>query len=169
MTFVYKACRNSIVTLQLLPDSVTNESRENIHDPNHAKFRTDEAKVIDIVNPLTNESLSQDVSLYDPHFIYKKGEIISTYFDRKPDIVCGDGIHYFKTYEAALSWYVREKNIKLDGSWRNWDEGGQLKYEKTYKNGKEDGTCRRWYNSGQMASEWTYKRKKGWKLEVLVW
>ena len=105
MAIVYKACRNSIVTLQLLSDSVTNESRKDVINPDQAYFRTDKAKVIKLVNPVTTQNFIEDVSIYDPNFIYKKGEIVSTQFDPNLDVVEGKGIHYFKTYEAARSWY----------------------------------------------------------------
>ena len=181
MTFVYKACQYSIVTLQLLPDSVTNESRKEVVNSDYAKFRTNKAKVIKLVNPLTKESLDQDISLYDSFFIYKKGEIVSTYFDSSPDKVCGKGIHYFKTYKAALSWYYYNnccyttgtyigcwdngqkrcertyKNGKLDGPRRGWYDSSQLKYEETCKNGELDGSGRGWYESGLPEYEGTYK------------
>ncbi len=102
MTFVYKAGQKSIVTLQLLPDSATNESRENIHNSDHAKF-----KVIKLVNPLTNESIDSDSSFFDSTFIYRKGEIVlSTQFDPNLNEVYGKGIHYFKTYKAALFFCI---------------------------------------------------------------
>ena len=179
---VYKACRKSIVTLQLLPDSVTNESREGVVDPLHAKFRTNKVRVISMVQPFTKELITKDTSLRDHSFIYKIGEIVQTTFDDDINEVCASGIHYFKTEETAVSYYVLHKNIKtpdgtwrewyasgqpesemtykngtLDGIWRWWYENGYRKSEGTYKNGKPDGTWREWYDSGQMKSEGNYK------------
>ncbi len=156
---VYKACRNSIVTLKLLPDSVTNESREGVIDPLHAKFRTNKAQVVSMIDPFTKEPITEDTSLYDSRFTYEIGEIVKvTIFDNNINRVCASGIHYFKTYETAVSWYIRQKNIiPPDGTWRDWYESGQVEYERTYKNGESDGIWRWWYESGQLASEGTYK------------
>ena len=139
---VYKACGKSIVTLQLLPDSVTNESREGVINPDYAKFRTNKAQVISMIDPFTKEEITEDRSIYDPKFIYKIGKIVKvTTFDNDINEVCAPGIHYFKTYETAVSWYFRGKNIiPPDGTWRWWYGNGQLKSEGTYKNGKLDGT-----------------------------
>src|SRR3989304_1275169 len=52
---VYKAGANSIITLELLPNSKTNETRSNVYDPNFAKFRTNKAKVISIIHDETND------------------------------------------------------------------------------------------------------------------
>ncbi len=162
MTFVYKACRNSIVTLQLFPDSVTNENREGVVNPLHAKFRTDKALVVSMVDPFVQEAITEDTSLYDQKFSYKVGEIAVTTFDNDINKVCASGIHYFKTEETAISCYVhQQKDIKPDGTWRWWYESGQLQSEETYKNGKLDGTTwREWYESGQLQSEETYKNGK---------
>jgi len=46
----YKACRNSIVTLELLEDTKNNEKRKNVVNDKYAKFRCDGAKVVNITN-----------------------------------------------------------------------------------------------------------------------
>ncbi len=161
---VYKACQNSIVTLQLLPDSITNESRESVVDPLRAKFRTNKALVISMVNPFTKELITEDTSLYNSSFIYRIGEIVQTTFDDDINEVCAPGIHYFKTEETARSWYIQRKNENPDGAWRTWYENGQLESERTCKNRKLDGPWRWWYESGQLESKENYKNGDGiWK------
>ena len=166
MIFVYKACKKSIVTLQLLPDSITNESRRFVVDPDHAKFRTNKAKVIKLVNPSTNESLDQDVSIHDSNFIYTVGTIVSTHFDPNLDKVCRKGIHYYKTYEAALSWYYgMTGNNYTTGTYRGWYESGQKQYESNYKDGKKDGK-EEWYPDGKQEGWYENGQKKyedNWK------
>ena len=104
--FVFKACQNSIVTLQLLPDSITNESRSEVIDPAHAKFRCNKARVIDIVNCDSDKPMSSDISFRDETFVYQTNEIVSVSdFDIDGEVICGEGIHYFKTKEAAVSHY----------------------------------------------------------------
>ncbi len=84
----YKACRNSIVTLELLPDSRTNEARTDVVNPNFAKFRTNKAKVVSIVNPGTEEEMTADISEYDKRFSYEVGGIVSADFDSDLETVC---------------------------------------------------------------------------------
>ncbi len=107
MSVIYKACKNSIVTLELLSDSITNEDRDGVVDSNSAKFRTNKARVVTIVNPLTGEKMDKDRSIHDSTFIYTVGNIVRGRFDSNINEVCSSGIHYFKTYDAALDWYCK--------------------------------------------------------------
>ena len=188
---VYKACANSIVTLELLSDSVTNEQRKGVINSDLAKFRTNKAKVVSIVNPETKEQLNDDCSKYYPLFVYKDyplfvykvGEVIETGFDRNVDEVCSRGIHYFKTYEAALSWYYQDhkktngkyteyydngqkqcewnyKDRKKEGKQEGWYENGQKQYERNYKNGAHEGTEKGWRHNGEKNYEHNYKDGK---------
>ena len=164
---IYKACRNSIVTMELCEDSVTNEDRNGIYDPLHAKFRTNKVKVISIIDPITKNIMEEDRSINDKTFIYKIGEIIieNRY---SPDIneICSEGIHYFKTYEAALSWYYLNisNEIEKNGTYYGWHENGQKGYERNYKDGELDGLCQGWYKNGQ---KWYEHNYKDGKLEIL--
>ncbi len=134
----YKACRNSIVTLELLEDTKTNEKRYGVVDDKHAKFRCDKAIVIDITNVKTGEKMEIDVSFYDASFNYILGEVVKTGFYKNLNVVCRGGIHYFKTKEAALSWFYND-NYYPDGKLTTWRENGQKLSEGTYKNGKKHG------------------------------
>ena len=153
----YKACRKSIVTLELLDNSVTNEKRDGIIDKIYAKFRCNKAKVISIINVKTQEKMEMDRSIYPSVFVYTLGEIRKTYFDENLDTVCTRGIHYFKTFEAALSWFYRQNNNFPDGKWIAWHENGQKKHEETYKDHLHDGKWITWRDNGNKESEGTYK------------
>jgi hypothetical protein len=109
---LYKACQNSIVILQLLEDTVTNENRKDVVDDNYAKFRCDKALVVDIQSVKTDRSLQKDKSFYRKDFLYQKGKIVTADFNLDIDNVCASGIHYFKTKEAARSWYYSSKSIR---------------------------------------------------------
>jgi len=181
----YKACRNSIVILELLNDSVTNEKRNGVVDDKYAKFRCDKARVVNIVNVKTEEMMKKDVSIWNDRFRYFSGEIAETGFDKNPDKICARGIHYFKTREAAVSWFYRQddeyfldgkfiqwhengekesegtfKDGKFDGKWTIWHENGQKHLEGTYKNRHRDGKWIKWYNNGNKRSERTFKDGK---------
>ena len=126
-SIVYKACENSVITLELLSDSRTNEERYVVN-PAYAKFRTNKAKVLLIANPETGEEMDQDRSHYDSEFIYNAGKTIETDFDSDFDndinSVCGKGIHYYKTVEGALSWYYRY-HLKTNGTYTEYYADGK--------------------------------------------
>ena len=146
----YKACRNSIVTLELLKDTKTNEKRKGVVNDKHAKFRCNKVKVINITNPKTGETMKEDGSIYNPHFHYRVGKIVETDFNTNLNLVCVKGIHYFKTKEAAVSWFYKETNNTLpDGKWTTWRENGQKHSEGTYKDGEKDGKWVYWDFGGQ--------------------
>ena len=160
---IYKACQNSIVTMELCEDSLTNEKRKDVFDPLHAKFRTNKVKVISIVDPITKVKMDEDRSIHTKTFIYKIGEtIIENRYSPDINEICAAGIHYFKTYEAALSWYYRNTSneIKKDGTYIGWYDNGQKDYEKNYKDDKLDGLCQEWYENGQKDYEYNYKDGK---------
>lgn len=153
---VYKASKNAIITLELLPHSKTNEKRVDIVNSDYAKYRTNKALVVSIINPITNIKLTEDRSIYDNNFVYRVGEIvIEKYYNEDINDVCIYGIHYFKTYEAALSWYY-EHHDKKDGNYIGWYDNGRKYYESNYVNGKKHGKQYRWYNNGQLNYEYNY-------------
>ena len=156
----YKACKNSIVTLELLEDTKNNEKRDDVVDDKYAKFRCNRAKVISITNVETGETMKKDVSIYDDEFKYRVGEIVKTFcFNETINTVCTEGIHYFKTEEAALSWFYNQEDIKNfpDGKWIRWHENGQKLSEGSFKDGKGDGKWIGWHNNGQKHYEGTFK------------
>ncbi len=172
MSLIYKACQNSIVTLELLPDSITNERRSDVANCDFAKFRTNKALVISIVDPISNKEMNMDCSIYDPNFAYRVAHVVEPDYNRVRDIgfgyynirifnydsdinnVCSMGIHYFKTYEAALSWYY-QYHPKTNGKYIEYYDNGQKKCEKDYKNGQKNGKQKKWYHNGhQKYNEW---------------
>ncbi len=182
----YKACKNSIVTLELIDNSVTNEKRKDVFDSRYAKFRCDKAKVINITNVKTGETMKKDqsISRYHDPLVYILEKIVKTNFNKNLDTVCTEGIHYFKTKEAAVSWFYGQYSNFPDGKWIRWHQNGQKnqegtfkygledgkwigyhengnkKYEGTYKDGKGDGKWIRWHENGQKNQEGTYKNEK---------
>ena len=154
----YKACKNSIVTLELLNDTKTNEKRKDVFDSRYAKFRCNRAKVINITNVKSGKNIEKDHSIYSPWCHYQVGEIVKTNFDTDLNKICSEGIHYFKTEEAALSWFYKRcmKNLP-DGNLTSWYENGRKDSEGSCKNGKAHGEWIEWYEDGPKFSEGTYK------------
>ena len=155
MTTIYKACKNSIVILELSPDSITNEHREGVIDSNFAKFRTNKAKVISITDPLTNKKMNVDYSMRDPTFLYTVGELVEAIFDPVINRVCSSGVHYFKTYKGAFSWYYAN-NKKINGKYIGYNKNGRKMSEANYKDGKREGKQEEWYDNGQKMIEANY-------------
>jgi len=156
----YKACRNSIVTLELLEDTKNNEKRYNVVNDKHAKFRCNKALVVNIVKVKTGEKMENDVSFYNDEFKYRLGEVVKTGFYKNLNVVCAGGIHYFKTKKAALSWFYNQNNNYPDGKITTWRENGQKLSEGTYKNGKQDGKWIYFTNDENIYAERTYKNGK---------
>ncbi len=157
----YKACRKSIVTLELLDDTINNEKRDGIVNYKYAKFRCDKVKVISITEVKTGEKINSDISIFDENFLYNLGNVIANYFNENLNEVCTRGIHYFKTKEAALSWFYTQKNQKIpDGKWIKYHENGRKRREGTYKDGKLDGKWLGWHENGHKFFDGTDKDGK---------
>jgi antitoxin component YwqK of YwqJK toxin-antitoxin module len=128
-------------------------------DSDYAKFRCDKARVVDIVNFNNGISLDKDSSFYDHNFVYRKGEIVSADYNPQINKVCSTGIHYFKTQDAAINWWYRQKNkYPMDGVYIDWYESGRKCSEQNYNQGQRDGLWTEWYESGQKKFEEDYKQ-----------
>jgi len=154
---VYKAGISSIITLELLPDSKTNEARNGVYDLNFAKFRTNKAKVISIVDPKTTENRKWDYSEYDRCFKYNVDQIVEVAdYDNNINEICAPGIHYFKTREAAVSYYWASVISVPDGTYTFYHDNGRVKLVKSIKSGFREGKYEIWYINGQKSVECTY-------------
>ena len=109
---VYKACREYIVELKRLPDTITNEGRDGVIDRNYAKFRGNKFFVHSIKHKITGENISQiENTIFRDKIKYIVGEEISTEFCEDLNIIRADGIHFFTSFDAAF-YYI--SNNKLD-------------------------------------------------------
>jgi len=106
--------------------------------------------------------MESDRSIYDPSFNYRVGEIVKpNFYGKYIHKICSNGIHYFKTKEAALSWFYDQDDQNFpDGKWTEWRENGQKSSEGTFKNGNCDGIYICWDRNGQKQTEGTYKNGK---------
>jgi antitoxin component YwqK of YwqJK toxin-antitoxin module len=156
-TKCYKAGMNSIITLTIT--GKTNEKRDGVVDAKYAKFRTSSARVDDIEDYKTKEKMVSDMSIHDISFIYTLGEEVKVEnYDEDINGICAPGIHYFKTREAAESWYIpNDYLVDLEGLYREWHENGELQKECTYRAGKLEGVYRELHDNGIVSLECTYK------------
>jgi hypothetical protein len=133
--YVFKLCENdsvkTIVILQKLKNTKTNESRKDIIDAKYAKFRADKLLVVlifDINNPdIEYESTMNFTKLFCHPLIvtlYEKGNIINPDdFDVDLEKVCATGIHYFKTIDAAFYYRIMPENYTDE--WKRYFDNGK--------------------------------------------
>lgn len=131
---VYKGADDYVIHLELFSDSKTNLERK-VLDKNHAKYRTNKAKVIKIVHKFTGQEIDTVKSNYDDNFIYKKGEthIINDYVDGEE--ACTSGIHFYLTQEPALHYGVIDHDTNYTGRHKTWYDSGHPLSDRTYRNG----------------------------------
>ncbi len=101
----YKQLRNrKICVLQI---TGKNNEERNVVDRNYAKYRTEEALVCKIFS-MDDESRESKIgySTYSWNFTYTVGSLVTTEYEDNPDEVCGDGIHYYTTIDAAMCFHA---------------------------------------------------------------
>ncbi len=86
--------------------------------------------------------------------IYEKGKIVlPDRFDYNLNHICSNGIHYFKTIDAAF-YYSKQVPTNYTGYWINYHfEKGEKYSEGYYINGLRDGKWIYWYYTGQKLAE----------------
>src|SRR3972149_2884808 len=111
----YKKARNGyIVKLMILGEN--NEDLYNKRDSKlYIKYRCSKAKVLDIFHCITNERINEIPSIYRNNFIYKINEIVrEPNYNKEKHIICGEGIHYFKTKKQAKYWELQYWELHLE-------------------------------------------------------
>lgn len=168
----YKSAFAYIITLELLKDSKTNESR-NVTDRNYAKFRTNKAKVISIEHCITKKKFKSVRSKTTKFFRYQVGNIVHVP-DYSSDIneICAPGIHYYITYDAAYQQAIASYNyidyetpfedssssvtlsqthyVRYTGPLNDYFNDGTVQSKCNYKNGKLSGICSFYFPNGDI-------------------
>ncbi len=127
---------NALVTIEVLGEN--NENRADVVDPDFAKFRCAEARVLSVENFYSGDSAAEAISFRwgkgaDGGLVYRTGETVRPdKYDPNSSVVCSNGIHYYRTKEAALrhhgglAWLTKHTGTV----WTYRDNG--LLIEKTY-------------------------------------
>jgi antitoxin component YwqK of YwqJK toxin-antitoxin module len=168
--YVFKICYNKckschMIVLKKLSDTKDNESREGIKDINYAKFRADKLEVVEIIDMKDYSNSCNSISNFNwtNGLKYIKNKIvIPDSFDNNLNRICSNGIHYFKTIDAAF--YYRSSPVRFSGVWKEFDGNGSLyaivkysnglkKEEYEFSNGKKNGKCTIRYIDGQLLKE----------------
>ena len=161
---VYKSAgsyHDHIVTLEIDlndPEIRTNLNRTNyVFDKNHVKYRTNKAKVIDIIHKETKQKTSKIQSKHKSQFIYEIGQYVNVDdYNNDLNFICGTGIHFFLSYESALCYLYRPHNEK----YQEWYDDGKKHKEMFYKDGKLDGRYIKYYNNGEIQVQTCYNMGK---------
>ena len=159
--------------LKKLSDTITNESRSNVIDIQHAKYRGNKFLVIDIVNKFNINNHIDKItnSFYNLNIVnYKVNEIVvSDLFDNSLDSVCSNGIHYFKSIETAFHYEINKDYVK-SGTYTEWYDNGQIKTKCNFVNNIKEGEYTNWSMNGQMNLKCNYFKDENdgeYKVELL--
>jgi len=154
--FVYKSAGKNneyIVTLSIPRSTPNNLERSGVDDRNYAKFRCKSAKVISIRNKYTDEKAESVQSNWVSDFIYKVGETLTeSNFDEDLERVCGRGIHFYLSEDAAL-FHGQTKDI--NGIWKSYNDNGS-KWTETDERNELDTIYRCWYKNGNLERKMGY-------------
>jgi len=158
---VYKMCTDGtvhrddptskwLVVMKKESDTKTNENRENILDPFHAKYRADKLRVLKIINVNDIETTTDSVHHRNQTFgysaIYTVGSIVKSYnFNENIQEVCSNGIHYYKSLESAF--FHRSMPDGYTGRWFCQNSDGSKDWEGYFANGEKNGVHREWDKS----------------------
>src|SRR5580692_5246112 len=138
-SYVYKLCRDNLsddahrkwlVILQKLDTTETNELRTNITNKDHAFFRANRLKVIEIID-VDNPDISKKFIVNEYKFLetrYEVGNITEPdQYSDDINIIYGGGIHYFKT--PITAFHYRNIPENFSGYWIEWYDNGQKRTE----------------------------------------
>jgi len=162
----YKSLRHYVAKLKIPVGSRTNIGRKGVVDPDHAKFRCDKARVLEIRHKHTNRRVHSARSIHDPTFRYIVGKDVEPrgIYNTDPNNVCAPGIHFFLTKKAAHDYdhviknglyqqYDDNGNLERMGmiennqrqrEWITYHKNGKLFISENYINGKRSGLCKEW-------------------------
>lgn len=171
--YVYKVCNNGaselrewLVVMEMCDGTETNEDRKNVIKADHAKFRANKLRVVDIININSGLPTGKIVNSYWNYapLEYKVGAIVECdKFDYDINKVCSSGIHYFKTLVTAYYYnydYHRIHQNGYTGEWMQWYDCGQIKSVLSYDKGILNGSWIIYHDNGNICEERNYKDGK---------
>ena len=146
--------------MRLLEDTKTNLNRDNITNPTNAKYRADKLYTELIFNKHDPNETIQSIS----NTFYYKNVITYTVnsvtypdsFDNNLNVVCSNGIHFFKSIERALLWDLDLFDTSYTGDYATYYDGGQIERRCNYINSRKCGEYINYYENGQIAVKCNY-------------
>jgi hypothetical protein len=128
--YVFISCRNYIIVLEKLHDTITNESKlSDISNPLYAKYRANKLRVILIINKFEPFDVITEIQ-EDSIMKYETDKIVEVDdYDMDLDQVFTTGIHYFNTIEQAFYWKIIDFNPTYTGKYMCWYHNGNKRYD----------------------------------------
>lgn len=156
-----KCCDDRIVKLEILGEN--NEGRSGIVDRKYAKFRCEQVLVLDIYHSETKEKFQSATTYYDKYFEYTLLSVAKPHnYDTNIDKVCGEGIHYYLSEEAAIhhNIYMSCVVFETDTQFTSYNDNGGISAEYNMLNGEIHGEYKSYYHNGQMCAKKMYVNGK---------
>lgn len=155
----FKSCCSTwLVVLEIIDGTITNESRSGVIDDKYAHFRGNVFRVIDIVHKFVKDKqISAIKSSYyneEKRLNYIIGQVVVSDFNHNLNVTASNGIHYFKTYDAA---YQYELDKVRNGRLMKWNHHGRKLSEQFFRNNYLHGNYITWYHNGTKRSEQCYQ------------
>ena len=149
-----------IVTLLIPMNAKTNHERKNIFNPIYAKYRTNSAKVINIIDENGKEYNEAYTAFYEKKIIYKLNEIVKSEFDNNINVVCGTGIHFFLNKFVAYNYSRKmfEQKWNEPNLYQTFYNNGQIKERINYLYDESYGFIKKYV-------ELWFENGKKWKVE----
>lgn len=121
---VYASCKAYIVTLQKLPDTITNEARIHcLKNRLYALYRGSKFLVISINHKITNEEINQ-ISCNHHNVTFIKGQIVHNKLYDKSHELYTTGIKYYLTKEVAFHKHLTKYVPDYSGTCYMWQDCG---------------------------------------------
>jgi len=154
--YVYKKCRDDYIVILRKPLFVnTNENRKSVKNPSYAKFRADRLEVVLIFNAIEpTNTVTTAYSIYDYDFKYEVGKLINDTYDINSEVICGQGIHYFKTIQAAYYYEISPTMLTNHfGRYVRYHDNGNIHYSIEYGYMSENFMREDWDENGNKIHE----------------
>lgn len=71
-----------------------------------AKMRAEKAEVVSMKNAFTQRAVTRAWSMYDGHFVYRRGPIAPSVRFSENLTICASGIHFFATEDEAREFHL---------------------------------------------------------------
>jgi len=163
--FVYKSCGHWVVIMKKLPETLTNETRNNIINKSYAKFRANTLHVVLIIHKLNISKTINSIhnTVYHKKIIYRVGRTINIKnFDLDLDTICSAGIHFFCSYKAAFFFEFGNLMVRnYTGKWNQWSDDGDKIIKGQYINGEKSGVWIEWSGDAQRFVKKHYAEERG--------
>lgn len=165
-TYIFQLVENIwIIIMEKVIDTQTNEKYNKVVNDKFAKFCANKLKIILIFNIYEPEQTTDIIVIIHNKYIYKYiVDEITTIDNYEINInnVYSYGIHYYKTFVAALNFSKLSDKCKqylttnYTGYNTYWYDNGQIEGYEKYINGQLIELWTYWYHNGQISKHEKY-------------